>query len=164
MTEEECEFPSSEDLHAWEVERATSGDRAAAIALMRSAVAQLNAGNLRPGMAAYLARAFEAVLAAEGGPSGGAFERAFHVKRARGQRGSAATEKRLNLMATWIHLAVARGWPEAEAKSRASDLWGYENIDRAASSLDQVLAKEATGDDTWERVFLGYGKPLPQRR
>ncbi len=164
MTEEEGQFPSSDDLHAWEVEQAMGGDRVAAIRLMRSAVAQLNTGNVRPGMAAYLARAFEAVLAAEGGPTGDAFERAFRVKRSRGERGSAATEKRLNLIAVWIHLAVARGWPDAEAKAQASDLWGYENIDRALSSLDEVEAKEAPGDETWERVFLGYGKPLLPRR
>ena len=160
MDPNEC--PSSDELEAWEIELAKGGDRDAAIDLLGSAVAQLYAGTLRTGMADYLAQALQSVLEDDGGPTGDAFERAFNVKRPNKKPENPQTEARRVRIAAWVELARARGLEKAEAKARASDLWGVENIDRTMRGVT-VTAQE-DGTDFWEKAFLAMGKPLPPRR
>lgn len=151
------------------IELAKGGDRDAAIELIRRAVVGLYARSLSHEVADYLALALSKVL-----PNGTGFDAAFNLERKPGRPSDGRASERDQMAAVWVYCAVRHcGLTETDAKARAADAFGLENIDRAlrqakpdAEALDMAFAsasREPRGEAWFTEMFKQMGKPLPPR-
>lgn len=146
--------------------RAREGDRDAALEAIDLAIAGLHAGALNSVVAAYLAEALqETHTALKGEPDrapGDVLAHAFKVARPAKRPIEARTRDRAIDVAVWVHLAVSEcGLKLPEAKTRASEIFGLENVNRTLRHIGPV---ESCNAAHFRKLFAEQGRPLPPRQ
>ena len=110
----------------------------------------------------YLALALDKVVKERGTLTGDTFIRAFNLVRER-KRPEEQSRRLVRDMdiAAWVEIATRRGLTRADAKSRAKDLFGLENIDRNLRNAGEV---REVSERAYDELFVLQGRPLPHRQ